>query len=100
MVTQTNKQYARSQYPPLLIRIRFEVRSSQLEGQILTTIHQYEQILVEQIQERHFIRTKSSCAMLHSEAKGFYMFFRSSQYAGLLQIPFYFKKIRSAQPQP
>ena len=94
------KQYAGSQYAPLLTRISFEVRSSHLEGQILTKNHQYEQIHVENFQGRNFLRKKSPCGMLHSKAKGFYHLFRSSQYAGLLQIPFNLKRyaVRSQNP--
>ena len=58
ILRQTIKQYARSQYAPLLTRISFEVRSSHLEGQILTKNHQYEQIHVEKIQGRNLLRKK------------------------------------------
>ena len=100
LLRESIKQYAGSQYAPLLTRISFEVRSSHLEGQILTKNHQYEQIHVENFQGRNFLRKKSPCGMLHSKAKGFYHLFRSSQYAGLLQIPFNLKRyaVRSQNP--
>ena len=56
VLRQTIKGYAGSQYAPLLTRIRFEVRSSQLEGQILTKtitnsqIHGYESLISESLQ--------------------------------------------------
>ena len=100
VLRESIKQYAGSQYAPLLTRISFEVRSSQLEGQILIKNHKYEQIHVEKIQGCHFLRKKKPCGMLHSKAKGFYHLFRSSQYAGLLQIPFNLKRyaVRSQHP--
>ena len=100
ILRQTIKQYARSQYAPLLTRISFEIRSSHLEGQILTKNHQYEQIHVGHFQGRNFLRKKSPCGMLDSKAKGFYHLFRSSQYAGLLQIPFNLKRYAVRSPNP
>ena len=100
LLRESIKQYAGSQYAPLLTRISFEVRSSHLEGQILTKNHQYEQIHVENFQGRNFLRKKSPCGMLHSKAKGFYHLFRSSQYAGLLQIPFNLKRYAARSQEP
>ena len=61
---------------------------------------QKSQIHVENFQGCHFLRKKSPCGMLHNESKSFYNLFRSPQYAGLLHIPFIFKKyaVRSQNP--
>ena len=100
VLRQTIKRYAGPQYAPLLTRISFEVRSPQLEGQILTKTIKKSQIHVETFQGCHFLRKKSPCGMLHNESKSFYHLFRGPQYAGLLHIPFIFKKVRSTQPKP
>jgi hypothetical protein len=69
VLRQSIKQYARSQYASLLTRISFEVRSSQLEDQILTNNHQNEQTHVENVQGRHVLGTRKM-GMLHNVAKG------------------------------
>ena len=81
ILRESIKQYAGSQYAPLLTRISFEVRSSHLEGQILTKNHQYEQIHVENFQGRNFLRKKkpAGCSTANPRAFTIYLEVRSTQ---------------------
>ena len=63
------KQYARSQYAPLLTRISLEVRSSQLKGQILNENYQNEHIHVKIVQGCHFLGQKPA-GTFHNAAEG------------------------------
>ena len=66
---QTMKQCTRSQYAPLLTRIGFQIRSSELEGQILTKNHKNQQIHVECVQGRNFSQKQKPAGAIRNVAK-------------------------------
>jgi hypothetical protein len=70
-----------------------------LDGQILTQNDENEQIHVNQIQERHFLRKRKTCGTLHNLDKGLQHLIKSPQYAGLVHIPISFKDVRNPQPK-